>query len=158
MRLWVVRHGKAEQSSLTGRDEDRPLLKRGESQARWLGEQIAGKKRRPGLILASGLLRARHTAQIIHEHVGGTLETVRDLETGKSVSEAVALISSRINEGGLMLVGHNPTLGELVWVLERGLPPHEAMMRTGEAVVFDFDGGFEVGRGLLHKRLRLDGD
>ena len=158
MRLWVVRHGKAEQSSPTGRDGDRPLMERGKRQASWLGETIAGKKKRPRLILSSGLARAIATARLIQERLGCTLEIAHALETGHTVGEAVDLINARIDEGGLMIVGHNPTFGELVWALERGVPIHEAAMRTGEAVVLEFDAGFGVGRGRLHRRLRLDED
>jgi phosphohistidine phosphatase len=158
MRLWIVRHGKADQVSPTGRDEDRELMKRGRKQAEWLGEKIASKKRRPAMILSSGLARARATAELINQHLKCELEYARELETGRAPSLVADLICRRISEGGLMVVGHNPTLGELVWILERGLPAHEAMMRTGEAAVFDFENEFGIGRGTLHKRLRLDGD
>lgn len=156
MRLWIVRHGKAEQHSPTGRDFDRPLMNRGRQQAAWLGQTIAAKKRKPALILSSGLERAITTARLIQAAIGCDLEVVKDLETGHSVSEAEAIVSHRITEAGLMVVGHNPTFGELVWVLEQGLPAQEAMMRTGEAAVFDFDEGFGTGKGTLHKRLRMD--
>lgn len=158
MRLWIVRHGKAEQGSPTGRDEDRPLMKRGEKQAEWLGQTISGKKRRPAVILSSGLARAIATARLINEYLRVDLEVVRDLETGRGASTVTDLIAGRIGNDGLMVVGHNPTLGELVWILERGLPPEEAAMRTGEAAVFDFDDGFGLGKGRLHKRLRMDGE
>ena len=156
MRLWIVRHGKAEQHSPTGADFDRPLMARGQRQAEWLGETIAGKKRRPALILSSGLARAIATARLIQERLDCPLEVVKSLETGHSAGDAVDLVRERLAEGGLMVVGHNPTFGELVWILEKGLPVREAEMRTGEAVVFDFEEGFEIGRGRLRKRLRMD--
>jgi len=156
MRLWIVRHGKAEQHSPSGSDFDRPLMPRGQRQAEWLGETIAAKKKRPALILSSGLSRAIATARLIQQRLGCELEIARNLETGHSASEVAELVESRLGPDGLMIVGHNPTFGELVWALERGLPIREADMRTGEAVVFEFDGGFGVGRGRLHKRLRLD--
>jgi phosphohistidine phosphatase len=156
MRLWIVRHGKAEQSSPTGRDEDRPLMTRGRRQAEWLGETIAGKKRRPELILSSGLARAIATAELIQQRLGCDLEVLKALETGHTASEVVDLLQQRFYTNGLMIVGHNPTFGELVWILERGLPVQEAAMRTGEAVVFEFEEAFGIGRGKLHKRLRMD--
>lgn len=158
MRLWIVRHGKAEQSSPTGRDDDRPLMERGKRQAMWLGETIAGKKKQPRVILSSGLERAIATARLIQERLGCDLDIVKGLETGHSVAESLDVIQARVegSELDVMVVGHNPTFGELVWVLERGLPIREAAMRTGEAVVFEFEDGFGVGRGRLHKRLRMD--
>jgi len=156
MRLWIVRHGKALQSSPTGSDFDRPLMTRGESQARWLGEHIAGKKKRPDLILTSGLARAIATAKLIHQHLKCDLEVVRELETGRSVSDALALIAKHQSRGRLMLVGHNPTLGELVWTLKHGLPPREAELRTGQAYIFEFDEEVGPGKGRVHKVLRMD--
>jgi len=41
MRVWIVRHGKAEANSALGKDADRALAPRGEEQARWLGRMIA---------------------------------------------------------------------------------------------------------------------
>lgn len=156
MRLWIVRHGKAMQASPTGSDFDRPLMPRGESQARWLGEHIAGKKKRPDLILTSGLARAIATARLIQEHINCDLEVVRELETGRSVSDALGLIAKHRARGRLMLVGHNPTLGELVWTLQHGLPPREAELRTGQAYVFEFEGDVAPGQGRVHKVLRMD--
>jgi phosphohistidine phosphatase SixA len=133
-------------------------MKRGRKQAEWLGETIAAKKRRPALILSSGLARARATAELINEHLKSELLFVRDLETGRAASAVAELVARRISEHGLMIVGHNPTLGELVWIMENGLPPQEATLRTGEAAVFDFEDEFGVGKGKLHKRLRVDGE
>ncbi len=156
MRLWIIRHGKAQQTSPSGGDYDRPLMARGQDQARWLGDAIAGKKKRPDLILSSGLTRAITTARLIQERLECPLEIVRDLETGHSVSEAIGVVTNYCDRGRLMLVGHNPTLGELAWVLERGLPIREAELRTGQAYVFDFDDGFGPGKGRVHKTLRMD--
>ncbi len=156
MRLWIVRHGKADQHSPTGRDFDRPLLPRGQQQATWLGQTIATKNRKPAIIFSSGLQRAITTARLIQSALNCELEIVQGLETGHSVTEAINLIAERAATQGVMVVGHNPTFGELVWVLEQGLPAREAQMRTGEAVVFDFDNGFGPGKGTLHKRLRMD--
>lgn len=155
MRLWIVRHGKADQRSPSGMDRDRPLMERGRTQAIWLGEKIATKKRRPEVILTSGVERAITTARLIQESLNCALEVVKELETGHSVSEAVDVIAAR-NEEGVMVVGHNPTFGELVWILENGLPERESLMRTGEAAVLDFEGGFAVGKGTLHRRMRVD--
>lgn len=162
MRLWIVRHGKADQHSPTGRDFDRPLTLRGQNQASWLGQTIAAKKRQPSVILSSDLDRALHTARLIQAEINCPLEIVQQLQTGHSVTEAVNIIAERVTDpnlgAGLMLVGHNPTFGELVWALEQGLPAREAMMRTGETAVFDFEEGgeFGVGKGTLQKRLRMD--
>ena len=158
MRLWIVRHGKAQQSSPSGGDYDRPLLPRGESQSRWLGQTIAAKKKHPDLILSSGLTRAISTARLIQESLNCPLEIDKRLETGRNVSDVLDLMNHFAPRGRLMLVGHNPTLGELVWTLQNGLPPREAELRTGQADIFEFEDSIAPGKGRVHKILRMDDD
>ena len=158
MRLVIVRHGKAEADSESGRDEDRRLRKRGERQARWLGEYF--RARAPALILTSGHERARATATIIHERTGVPLTIERRLELGHSASHALDAVADHqtSDDGGLMVVGHNPQLGQLVWILTQGPPVESASLRTGEAVELEIDPADPLGRAALLARVRLDED
>jgi phosphohistidine phosphatase len=155
MRLVIVRHGKAEADSPTGRDEDRRLKKRGERQAQWLGEQFA--KEPPALILSSSHQRAISTARFIQNATGSPLTFERRLELGHSVSQAIdAVVDHRPADGGpLMIVGHNPQLAQVVWVLLQGPPVQQVDLRTGEAVVVDVDPGNGLGTAKLVARLRM---
>jgi phosphohistidine phosphatase SixA len=57
----------------------------------------------------------------------------------------------------LALVGHNPTLSDLVAALVPDLSPADAGMSTGEAVLIDLPGESPlIGNGRLIGRLRLD--
>lgn len=141
MRLYIVRHGKAERASPTGADRDRALKPRGERQARWLGELLATRTSgtdRPALILTSGYARAEQTARLIGGAIGCPVrrEASLEFEPVEAVVELVAAL--RDNEASaFMLVGHNPQLGELVAALAPDAPPEALRLRTGQAVVID---------------------
>lgn len=156
MKLIIVRHGKAEASSSTGRDEDRVLRGRGERQARWLGDRFAARSARPPLILDSRFARARATAEAIRDATGSRLQLAAELESGTQPSAAVDLIRANAPADPLMLVGHNPQLSELIWLLTRGAPAEEAGLRTGEAVILEIDPTDPIGSGHELERLRMD--
>src|SRR5438105_10268205 len=69
MILMLLRHGKAEKESPTGRDVDRPLTKKGEGQAAYIAERLEKGKgpagSAPGVILSSRAARARATAEVV---------------------------------------------------------------------------------------------
>jgi phosphohistidine phosphatase len=143
MRLYVVRHGKAERDSASGRDEDRALNRRGEHQAACLGESIARlpAAERPSLILSSPARRARDTARIIHTWTEGELRLVPDLGLGAAPADVLDLV---IRESAaadvIMIVGHNPTFESLVSMLLSGSDDGDTEMRTGEAAVLETTG------------------
>lgn len=156
MKLIIVRHGKAETASATGLDEDRELRGRGRRQARWLGERFATGADRPALILASRFARAIATAREIQAAAGCPLLTEPGLESGRRPSEAVEVIKSHGDTDPLMLVGHNPQLAELVWLLVHGAPAEESGLRTGEAVILEVDPAEPIGSAAELGRVRVD--
>src|SRR5215510_8957208 len=76
MRLYVLRHGKAERDSDSGRDEDRPLAERGKAQCQGLADLFTKKdpprqlRPPPTVILSSPAARADSTARIIAAALG----------------------------------------------------------------------------------------
>lgn len=158
MKLIIVRHGKAEADSPTGRDQDRRLKHRGERQVAYLADHFARAPLRPALIISSSFERAIKTAQAIQKSTGVKLHLDPRLQSGRPTSDALAIIEDHTSADPLMLVGHNPQLGELIDLLTRGAPPEEADLRTGEAVVIEIDPKDPVGQGDEVQRIRLDGD
>jgi len=158
MRCIIVRHGKAETSCQTGRDEDRILKPRGLAQAQFLGRVLNVDGRRPALILASRIERAIATAHVLQKALVAPLHLAPELESGQPPSAAVSLIQRHATHSPLMVVGHNPQLSELIWVLTRGAPAEEAGLRTGEAVVLELEPPDIVGTSRELERLRLDGE
>lgn len=162
MRLYLIRHGKAEKDAPTGRDADRPLKPRGIRQATWLGETIAGMKKKPMVVLSSPAARTLDTARIIAHTLGVSMEVVEKLSTAFDLGAMLSVIvSQRQKTGGktLAIVGHNPTLEMAATAICAG---HSGglVLRTGEALVIDLkepeptDG--PTPRGELVKRLRVD--
>lgn len=155
--LYIVRHGKAEDAGAYLRDEDRPLTARGLEQARYLGAQVCGRAHPPELMVSSGFSRAIATARIIHQAVRCRFELAGVLECDHPVSDAIELIERHSDVGSLMVVGHNPQLGELCTVLTHGLAGSEMMLRTGEAMCLEVTPGDLIGTGRMIERLRMEG-
>src|SRR5439155_3966479 len=69
MRLMLLRHGKPESESPTGRDFDCPLAKEGFRQAQFIAAQLEEERKRaestPVAVLSSPAARARATAKVI---------------------------------------------------------------------------------------------
>lgn len=112
--LIVMRHGHAAGQSPTG-DRGRPLRPRGLEVAREGGLALARAGLRPEIVLCSTATRARQTlAQV---QVGLALGEVRELDGLYGAGlEGVLDLLAELDEGveSVMLVGHNPTLSELV--------------------------------------------
>lgn len=172
MRVYIVRHGKATERPAEGRgadsgrapgpftDFDRELTARGEAQASFLAEHVVAVDPRPGIILASRYPRAVQTARTIEAALKCAVVTEEGLEVDRDVSEAIGLIEREHGAGhkSIMIVGHNPQLGELLGVLASGLPPQEMILRTGELVALDVRPQQMVGSARIVGRLRLGPD
>ncbi len=120
MRLLILRHGKAEQHSLSGRDDDRTLTDRGIRQAAWIGERLFGREagafeRLPERVLCSPIKRAVQTAGAVCEYLGMHPEGAQQLTTDAPLSGIVDLLQVLVAQGvsTAMLVGHNPQLERL---------------------------------------------
>lgn len=118
----------------------------------------------PELILSSGYARAVATARIIHQSVRCRFELSTVLECGPAVSEVIDLITQHAaptargvrTVSSMMLVGHNPQLGELCTILTSGLAGNQMMLRTGEAVCLKVQPDDLIGVGRMIARIRLD--
>ena len=169
MRVYIVRHGKAEDTPSAGAcgragvsvhacdpDFHRELTMRGTAQARFLGAKLKGADKNLRLILASDYKRADQTAKIIQREVGCLLQTEKTLAIGHDASEVLATLQRHGDEKSIMLVGHNPQLGELLSVLACGLPPQEMILKTGELVGLEIRLDQPVGSAKMVQRLRLE--
>lgn len=170
MRLYIVRHAKAADLPLATQccgtrtsccspaatDFDRPLTNRGRFQAQFLARWVGTADRKPTLILASAAVRAQETAGYLRDSAGCEMRTVGQLAIDRPVSDALELIQAFANLKDLMIVGHNPQLGELLGVLACGLPPQQLTMRTGDLVGLDIRATDPVGSAKIVERQRLD--
>lgn len=115
--LYLVRHAKSswkETESLT--DAARPLNKRGERDAPFMGNILQGKGVFPQLLISSPALRAYSTALEIAKAINYPQENIRTQERiyGASASDMLRLIQDLDdNHQSVMLFGHNPTFTDL---------------------------------------------
>jgi phosphohistidine phosphatase len=122
--LLLLRHAIAEDVSRTREDEDRRLTGEGKSKLR---EVVAGM-RALGLpaeaILTSPLRRARETAEIVATGYGieDRVEVTQALGPGGATKELFKTLATCGGAQGIVLVGHQPDLGELASTLLVGTP------------------------------------
>ena len=111
MILW--RHAEAEN---TTPDEGRVLTTKGRRQARavakWLREHVKGKVR----VVASTALRAQQTAQALMND----FDISSDIAVGASPQDVLNLVGWPNGEGAVIVVGHQPTLGQVASLLLTG--------------------------------------
>lgn len=121
--IWVLRHAKAAAGEPGGDDHTRPLTSRGRRQGDALRAMLPGLAGTagplPSLVLCSTARRARQTAEAVAGGLGdgATVEFDRSLYTADAgdVVDIVRLVSDDV--ASVMVVGHNPTLHELCFVL-----------------------------------------
>jgi phosphohistidine phosphatase len=127
MHIYFMRHGKAEESGLVRSDAERALTEPGREEVREVAERLKAARVRCELVLASPLVRARQTAEIVQAVWDGVpLEEAPELAPGGELTSWLPWLSRwRAKEGGdVLLVGHAPTMGDwpetLVWGVSQG--------------------------------------
>ncbi len=115
-KLYLVRHAKSSWDDPSLTDFSRPLNRRGEKDALFMGRRLAKQGVKPDRILASPALRAHKTAEIIAQEIGYLRYEIRYLEELYLASASTLLDTIRSLNDALtraILVGHNPGLAEL---------------------------------------------
>ena len=122
--LYLVRHGIAEVPAPSGRDEDRRLTLAGTRRMRRAAQGLARLRVQPAVILTSPLVRAEETAAILAETLTPRVEVevYARLGGGDDPRDIVAGLHRHRAIGALMLVGHQPGLGQLASFLLAGAP------------------------------------
>lgn len=134
--LLVMRHAKSDWSSDYGGDHERPLNSRGVAAAAHMGRLVREQDLIPQLVVSSTAVRARTTAELAIEAGEWGLEPTLEPGFYHSGSESVIARISQI--GGaerVMVVGHQPTWGSLVYQLT-GVP---AEIKTATLAVIDLE-------------------
>jgi phosphohistidine phosphatase len=128
VKLYVMRHGPAEDSSPTGRDGDRALTPDGRNRTRAVAKALSGEGENPLSILSSPLVRALQTAEIVAAETDlakrvedakgaggstGAVEIRREMAPG---GDALGLVRELARSGRkrVLVVGHEPDLSMLV--------------------------------------------
>lgn len=118
-RLVLIRHSKAAAGEL---DHERPLADRGSHDAAAVGRWLASAGVVPDLVVVSTALRAQQTWELAASVLGSSPEVVADHRMYvNTVGGLLAIVHETPDEvGTLVLVGHNPSIGELAVGLDDG--------------------------------------
>jgi len=140
MNLYLLRHGLAvERDEFDyANDAARQLTPKGTKQLRTITAALRAMELRCDVILSSPLVRARQTAEIIAAELKlkKRLALANELKPGGAVKKLVQKISGlKSVPENMLLVGHEPDLGELI-----------SLFVTGHA-----GGGFALRKGGLAK-------
>jgi phosphohistidine phosphatase len=127
MDLILWRHADAQESGAELPDMDRELTAKGRKQAveigKWLNERLPDETR----VLASPAIRAQQTAS----GLGRSFETVGKIEPGADPTEILVASGWPDASGTVVVVGHQPTLGQLAAMLLYGEPSAMTIKKGG---------------------------
>ena len=113
MKLYLLRHGKAEWPDWDKSDDERPLTKDGKGEMRRIAQFLAKLNVAPSLILSSPLPRAWQTAEIAADVLGVQLQEEPTLRKAFTAAKLRALVK-RAKGSDLMLVGHDPDFTDVI--------------------------------------------
>jgi phosphohistidine phosphatase len=134
--LILLRHGKSDWSSDSGKDHDRPLAPRGRHAARTVGRFLAAAGQTPDGVVTSTAVRARTTAELAVDAGGWGCEVEATRELYDTTPAAVLAVLRRQPDRfeSLLLAGHQPTWSGLAGALVGG---GDVRMVTGAMVRID---------------------
>ncbi|MGC5700362.1 phosphohistidine phosphatase SixA [Pseudomonas sp. NFXW11] len=125
MKLWVLRHGQAEAHAPS--DDQRHLTPHGReevlrSAAQLIGQPIAA-------IIASPYVRAQQTAQLVREALGRDDE-IRTVPWLTPDANPLQVLEQLDGADNLLLVSHQPLVGNLIGLLQHGHLRDPQLMNT----------------------------
>lgn len=145
MDLYILRHGIAVPHGAAGydRDSDRPLTEKGAKKTRQIAHAMSTLGLRVDIILSSPFPRARQTAEIVAKEIGleKNLENTDNLAVGGDPQALIDEVNAKYHSlEGVMLVGHEPSLSELISVLVSGYANLSITMKKGGLCKLTVDG------------------
>jgi phosphohistidine phosphatase len=156
--LYFLRHGKAS-SPQQGYDEARELTKGGRKRLRAAAPLWRRLNLRPDVVITSPLVRARQTAEIFCEALGGEPVVDELLQPGASWGRLARAMAQHPDARRVMFVGHEPDLSSAIVHLTGAA---SVRMRPGGVACLEFYGVPEPGGGeiawLLDPDLYVDDD
>jgi phosphohistidine phosphatase len=149
--LYLVRHGIAEDIGPDGDDRSRRLTERGRDR---MASAAAGLRTLgivPDVVLASPYPRATETAEIIAAALGAPApETLDALTPDIAAADTVKAVGRHARHEQVMLVGHQPNLGEVGSLLLTGSPNGAILeVKKGSCMAFEVVGAMMRGGAVL---------
>jgi len=142
MKLLLIRHAAAVPRGTKGiADDDRPLTPRGKKKFRAAARGLARVADRPDVLLTSPLPRARATAEIAAEAFRRVEPRIEQALAGDDVDDIVKVLETLASSDQVAVVGHEPTLSELLARLLGATKPERLGFRKGGAALVDLPQG-----------------
>jgi phosphohistidine phosphatase len=134
--LVLVRHGEAEGAGFGG-DEHRALTEEGRRYVRAVGGLLVGLPEAIDVVITSPLVRAVQTAEILTGALGLDEVTARpEVAFPAHLEQLWAVVDEApAHARGIMVVGHEPTMGVFASWLTEAAGRHP--FRTGTALVLE---------------------
>jgi phosphohistidine phosphatase len=150
LRIYILRHGIAEDGSRVGSDADRALTGEGKQRLERVLDRARGGGVRPSLILTSPLKRAVETAEIAAAVLNVKRELVRTntLLPEGSPERVWSEIRTQIGED-VLVSGHEPLLSRVVAFL-LGCPALQVNMKKAALVCIEMETAGAQPRGALN--------
>jgi phosphohistidine phosphatase len=125
MDLILWRHADAEPAHAGQSDLDRALTEKGERQARRVGKWLDGALPAGTRIIVSPAKRAQQTAQALERE----FETLAGIAPDASADQLLRAAGWPHAREGVLVVGHQPTLGEAAARVMAGAPQPWSMKK-----------------------------
>ncbi|KPZ15737.1 Phosphohistidine phosphatase SixA [Pseudomonas amygdali pv. ulmi] len=137
MKVWVLRHGEARSRARS--DAERELTAHGREEVLKSAVHLSDKSVQR--IIASPYVRAQQTAELVRQSLGfnDPVVTMPWLTPDSSPRE-VLLQLDKLGVDEVLLVSHQPLVGELIGVLAHGSPQQAEPMST--ASLAELEGEF----------------
>jgi phosphohistidine phosphatase len=113
MDLILWRHADAQEDGLELSDLDRELTAKGRKQAMEMGKWLDARLAKDCRVLVSPAIRAQQTAA----GLGRRFETVREIAPGVDPTAILVATGWPDAKGAVLVVGHQPTLGQVTAML-----------------------------------------
>jgi len=135
MRLFIARHGEASFDAPS--DRDRSLTPNGHEVTKGVLERNVEELRKIDIIWSSDLRRAQETAAIYSDELKVAVDIKRFLTPDGDPKRIIKEINALDNETQLLIVSHQPLVGEFVSLLCEGHVYKAHPYNTSEIVVIE---------------------
>jgi phosphohistidine phosphatase len=130
MKLYLLRHGKADWPNWTKPDDERPLNPQGKKEMIGVAKFLARLEINPA-ILTSPLPRASQTAEIAGKYLKSKISLEPLLSPGFGIAELRKILKNFTGKE-LMIVGHEPDFSHTICKLTGG---NVKMSKAGVALI-----------------------
>lgn len=130
MKLYFLRHGKADWPSWNRPDDERPLTEDGKKEVAAVAKLLSRLKIAPAVV-TSPLPRASQTAEIAAKHLKAKVHVEPMLRPGFDVAR-LGKILKNFSDKSLMVVGHEPDFTRTIFQLTGG---NTKLPKAGVALV-----------------------